>query len=115
MFNEKVEDWKELLTDEAQQALAELFHDAKRHKGAYIQADDVKVAQVWAALIEMKAEMNAIKSMLEKLTAPFTSVVDVGDAEKRKAIERVAREIIKPTEAEHEEAAKKLVDSLMKF
>jgi hypothetical protein len=108
-------DWKENLSRDAQQILAELLESAKDHKGAYMQAEDVKVAQLWAAMIEMKKEMDVMKEILVKATAPWQAIVEVGEVEKRHAIERVVREIIRPTEPEQEEAARKLVESLMKF
>lgn len=108
-------DWKELLAPENQRTLAEMFETAKRHKSAYMQAEDVKVAQLWCALVEMQKTLDEIKQTVEKVTGPFKAIVAVGEAEKRRAIERVVREIVKPTEEATEEATKKLVESLMKF
>lgn len=108
-------DWKDYLSRDAQQVLAELLESARDHKGAYMQADDVKVAQLWVALIEMKKEMDQLKEWVMKSTAPWQAIVEVGEVEKRHAIERLVRDIIKPTEPEQEEASRKLVESLMKF
>jgi hypothetical protein len=113
-WNEE-QDWKEYLSRDAQQILAELLESAKDHKGAYMQAEDVKVAQLWATLIEMKKEMNIMQEILVKATAPWQAIVEVGEVEKRRAIERIVRDIIRPTEPEQEEATRKLVESLMKF
>ena len=79
-----------------------------------MEADDVKVAQIWTALIEMKKELDESKELIERLKEPFKSIVAMGEIEKRKAIERMVKEIIKP-EVEQEEATQKLIDSLMKF
>jgi len=108
-------DWKDYLSRDAQQILAELLENTRDHKGAYMQAEDVKVAQLWAALIEMKKEMNSMKEWIEKSASPWRALVEVGEVEKRRAIERVVRDIIKPTEPEQEDATRKLVESLMKF
>ena len=108
-------DWKDLLSPEAQQLLAEMFDSAKRHKGAYMQSDDVKVAQLWCALVEIKKELDDVKCQLEKVSAPFEAIVTIGDAEKKRAIQRLISDIIKPTEEEAGEATKRLVESLMKF
>jgi acyl-CoA reductase-like NAD-dependent aldehyde dehydrogenase len=115
MVFEKEQDWKELLAKDAQQILAELLERAKDHKGAYMQAEDVKVAQLWSALVEIKKDIDSLKQVIETLSTPFKAIVEVGEAEKKKAIERIIRDIVKPAAPEEEEATKKLVESLMKF
>jgi hypothetical protein len=114
MFNDK-NDWKECLNEEDKKILEELITVVKRHKCAYSQADDVKVAQLWCALVELKKELDSTKAMLGKLEEPFKAIVEVGEAEKKKAIERIISEIVKPTDKETQEATQKLVESLMKF
>jgi hypothetical protein len=114
VFNDE-KDWKEFLSKDAQQILAELLERAKDHQGAYMQAEDVKIAQLWAALIEIKKDMACYEQLIEKVVRPFKAIVEVGEVEKKKAIERIIRDIIKPAAPEEEEATKKLVESLMKF
>lgn len=114
MVFEEEKDWKECLNDEDQQVLAEIFEIARKHKCAYCQADDVKVAQLWCALMEMKKEMNEMGRKLSTVQEPFRSIAEMGEKEKRKTIERMVREMIKP-EPDQEDATQKLVDSLMKF
>jgi len=115
VFFEKEEDWKDFLASDAQQQLAELFENTKKHKGAYLQSGDVKIAQLWCALVEMKKEIEELKSAIEKVSAPFRAIAVVGDMEKKKAIQKLVSEIIRPTEEETTEATKRLVESLMKF
>lgn len=109
------EDWKELLPRKEQEILAELLDTTRDYRASYMQADDVKVAQLWTALIELKKECHEMKDMVEKLATPWKAIVEMGEQEKRKAIERVVRDFLKPTEPEQEEATRKLVDSLMQF
>ena len=110
----RVKDWKELLSEEDRKELKELLDKTRRHRCAYLEADDTKIAQLWCALIELRKEMKEFKKLIEKVSEPFKAIVEIGEAEKRRAIERVITGIIKPTE-EQEKAVKKLVDSLMKF
>lgn len=112
---EKEEDWKDFLAPDIQQELADMFERTKRHKGAYMQSSDVKVAQLWCALVEMKKEIEELKGAVERVSAPFKAITMVGEAEKKKAIQRLISDIIKPTEEETSEATKRLVESLMKF
>lgn len=109
------EDWKEYLSPEAQSMLADILNQAKRHKGAYIQSDDVKTAQLWCAIVELSKKIDEIQKVQAKVEEPFKAIVELGDNEKQKAIEKVLREIVRPTDEGSEEATKKLVDSLMKF
>ena len=114
MIFDNESDWKELLREEDQQILAELFEKAKDKKCAYCQADDVKIAQLWSAMIELKKELNMTKAMLARVEQPFKAIVEMGELEKRKTVERLVRDLLKP-EPDQEEATRKLVDSLMKF
>ena len=111
----KKDDWKEYLTDEAKQALSDIFDATKKHRGAYSNADDVKIAQLWAALIEMKNELDSMKKQLGALEEPWKSIVEIGNLEKKKAVERLVKELVKPIDEDSKAATKKLVDSLMKF
>jgi hypothetical protein len=115
MIFDEEKDWKDLLSRDAQQILAELFEKTKDHKGAYINAEDVKIAQIWCALVELMKECTKVKEQLAMVAGPFKGIVEVGEVEKRKTVERIVRDIIKPMDQESEEATKKLVESLMKF
>lgn len=112
---EKEEDWKEFLSDDSKQILSEIFESAKKHRGAYVQARDVKNAQLWCALVELKKEIARMNELLSKIEAPFKAIVAIGEAEKKKAIEKFVSEIVRPEADEEKEATQKLVESLMKF
>ncbi len=109
------EDWKGRLLPEDQKILAEILERAKRYEYAYMQADDVKVAQLWTAIIELIKEIKGLRERVEVLTEPFKHIIEIGEMEKRRAIERIVSDLIKPTDQEKDEAVQKLVDSLMKF
>lgn len=115
MLGSEERDWKESLNSESQQMLAEIFESAKKHKGAYLQSDDVKVAQLWCAMVELKKEIENVKVQIDKVSAPFRAIAIVGESEKRKAIQKLVSDIVRPTDEETSEATKRLVDSLMKF
>jgi len=93
----------------------ELLKVTEKHHCAYERADDVKVAQLWCSLLEMKKEMNEVKQILGKVSEPFKSIVSMGEEAKRKEIERLVSDIIKPVDQASQEATTKLVESLMKF
>ena len=92
-----------------------MFDAAKRHKGAYLQSDDVKIAQLWCALVELKRENKELREQIDKVSAPFRAIAMVGNVEKKRAIQKLIGDIVRPTEEETSEATKRLVESLMKF
>jgi len=112
LFEDK--DWKDYLDDESKAILAEIFDKSKKHQLAYLEAEDVKVAQLWTAILELSRDIKKMKDAVNVLKEPFKAIVAIGEAEKRRTIERIVRDMLKP-EMEQEEATQKLVDSLMKF
>lgn len=114
-MNSHEEDWKDYLSRDSQKVLAELLEETSDHKGAYLQADDVKVAQLWCALIEMKKMLDRVMATVAMTEEPFKNIAEVGEEEKRRAVERIVRDLVKPTDQAQEESTKKLVESLMKF
>lgn len=114
IFGEE-KDWKELLHPGDQQVLADMLERTKVHKSAYLQAEDVKVAQLWSALLELKKDFDRMTETIKRVEAPFKTIVEIGEAEKRRTIQRIVTDIVKPTEEAEREATEKLVNSLMKF
>jgi len=114
MFKEK-NDWKDNLNDDAHIILSGLIESTKKHRCAYSSADDVKVAQLWSALIEIKKQLDETTGLLKKVEMPFRAIIEIGEEEKKKTIEMIVSEIVKPTDEATQDATKKLVESLMKF
>lgn len=114
MFENETEDWKCCLPPEDQEVIAELLEKTKWKKGAFMQADDVKVAQLWCVVVDLKKEINQLRAAVEKTEAPFKDITSMADIEKRKAVEKLVRDLLKP-EPDQEEATQRLVDSLMEF
>jgi len=111
----KKEDWKNNLDDESKHVLSVLLDSTKKHRHAYNSADDVKISQLWTAIVELKKELNKTNELLGNLQEPWKAIVAVGEEEKRKTVEKLVQEIIKPVDETTQEATQKLVESLMKF
>ena len=108
-------DWTECLRKEDKDVLKEILSLAGKHRCAYIQADDVRIAQLWCALIELKRIIDEQQRVIRKLSEPFKRIVEVGEAEKRKAIRKLVSSIVQPKSEEEKESVEKLVETLMKF
>lgn len=114
MFDEET-DWKEFLSTEEQVELAELIEKTKKYKGAYIQAEDVKVAQVWCTLIKMSKRLKETQGRLEKLESTMKALAEIGNIAKRDALQEKVRDILKIQDSKEKKIADKIVDSLMEL
>jgi len=85
LFGEE-KDWKELLCGNAQVELAELIERAKQHKCAYMQADDVKVAQVWCAMTELSRQLKSVEEKVEKSEVALRAIAEMGEITKRQTL-----------------------------
>ncbi|MEM5828211.1 MAG: hypothetical protein QW197_01765 [Candidatus Aenigmatarchaeota archaeon] len=112
---EKVKDWKELLDEQTKQTLKELLQKTQLYLPAICAADDTSIAQLWVAVALIKKEIDERLKLLEVAAEPWKAIIEIGNAEKRKAIERIVSDIIQPKDKEQKEIVDKLVDSLMKF
>ena len=108
-------DWKELMCEDAQVELADLIEKAKKHRCAYMQADDVKVAQVWCALTEVSRQIKAIEGRLAKVETIMKSFAEVGEIAKRETLRERMGDIFKPKTSKEREQVEKVVDTLMEF
>ncbi|MBI4895685.1 MAG: hypothetical protein HY831_04295 [Candidatus Aenigmarchaeota archaeon] len=59
--------WKKKLAPEDENKLNELLERTSNHRPAYSLAEEVKAAQLWCALIEMKKENVHLKERIGKL------------------------------------------------
>ena len=114
LFGEE-KDWKEFMCEDGQVELAELIEKAKKHRCAYMKADDVKVAQVWCALTEVSKDLKKMNEKLKKMEVAVRAVAEMGEIAKRQTLKEKVEEILKAkTKAEREEI-EKIVDTLMEF
>ncbi len=60
------DDWKQLLSPEDEARLNDVLKRVARHRGAYKNAHDVKNAQLWAAILELRKENQALLNRLKK-------------------------------------------------
>ncbi len=114
LFGEEA-DWKELLSVKAQSELAELIEKAKTHRSAYMQADDVKVAQLWAVLTELSLQMKTLEEKLSRMEIITRAFRNLGEIAKKEAIKERVGDIFKPKTSVEKEEVEKIVDSLMEF
>jgi hypothetical protein len=115
IFGEKEEDWKDLLCGNAQVELAELIERAKQHRCAYMKAEDVKVAQVWTALVEVSRELKKMEERLARAEGAMKGIAELGDVAKRQSLKEKVGDLMKAKSREEKEQVEKIVDVLMEF
>ena len=93
MFFSPKKDWKQYLSADSEERLNEILRKVAKHRGAYRNADDVKIAQLWCAVLELQRENLLLQKKL-------TRIEDVFDAmfEKARKQEREREELAKSLE-----------------
>lgn len=93
LFSFKKKDWKQLLQAEDESRLNDFLRKLTKYRGAYKNAEDVKSAQLWCALLELSKE-NAI---LQRRLKDFEDVFE-GMFEKMKKRDEERKELAKSLE-----------------
>lgn len=86
-------DWKQYLTDEDEEKLNDMIKHVAKHRGAYKNAEEVKIAQLWCSLLELRKENDDLKKKLRQMEEIFETMV-----EKRKKQLEEKEELIKSIE-----------------
>jgi hypothetical protein len=95
MLFKVVDDWKQYLPPEDEVRLNEIIKNVSKHRNAYRASKDIKVAQLWCAILEMRKENQAMYRKMKRLQMVIDGFADV----------------IRNIDADD----KKLLDSLEKF
>lgn len=111
----KEKDWKEFLYEDTQVEIADLLERAKKHRAAYMRADDVKVAQLWCALAEVLKQVKNMDDRLQKMETAIQALVGMGEVAKKELLREKLRDVFKPKSGEEKEQVDKIVETLMEF
>lgn len=114
IFGEE-KDWKELLCPPGQTELYELIERAKQHRCAYMEADDVKVAQLWCSMVELSRDLKEMKTKLVKIETAVRSLSAIGEVAKKEALREKVSDLFKTKTKEEKDQVDKIVDVLMEF
>jgi len=69
-------DWKSYLSIEDERELNKLLEKTAKHRGAYKNADEVKIAQLWCALIELRKENLILQKKLRNIEELFDAIIE---------------------------------------
>lgn len=85
LFN-ATKNWKKFLSVEDEMLLNELLLKGARNRGAYKNADDVKIAQLWCAMVETKKHINSVDERLRRIEYMLGGIISRSREEEDKLL-----------------------------
>ncbi|MBI4894837.1 MAG: hypothetical protein HY833_03850 [Candidatus Aenigmarchaeota archaeon] len=107
-------DWTHFLAPDAAVILRTVLESAYKHRQAYFKAEDIKNAQLWSAIAELKREMIEMNRKLDRLGPQERESFRLGLSDGSAAMETI-KSALKPGVEDSWEAKDALIESLMKF
>lgn len=74
LFNTSKE-WKHFLSAEDEEKLNEFLRKVSRHRGAYKNSSEIKNAQLWCAVLELRKENSMLQKRLDKMQYIFDGML----------------------------------------
>ncbi|MBS3056414.1 MAG: hypothetical protein J4473_03195 [Candidatus Aenigmarchaeota archaeon] len=84
MLIKREADWKTLLTPKDEKRMNDIIKNLEGYKTAFRSAEDVKIAQLWCAVLELKKENAALYSKTKKLEGFFNAIIEKYIEDKKK-------------------------------
>ena len=87
-------DWKQFLSIQDEEKLNEFLKKIAKYRGAYKNADDVKSAQLWCAVLELKKETLILQKRIDKIQYLLEGMferVKIQEEDNKKLIESLER------------------------
>ncbi len=76
MLFKTTEDWKQFLSPDDEAKLNDILKRAQKYRSAYRQSQDIKNAQIWAAMLEMRKENQALLRKIQRMEYIFDGMVE---------------------------------------
>ena len=107
-FFQKKDDWKSSLSKKDEKKLNEILVKAEKHKAAYLKSNNVKIAQLWIALLEMEKENEIMERRVRRIEYIFSGMTE-------RLRDELKGEDMKKAEDKKERDLENLIRSLEKF
>jgi hypothetical protein len=94
MLFKVVDDWKQYLPPEDEVRLNEIIRNVSKHRNAYRASKDIKIAQLWCAMLELRKENQAMYKKMKKIQFVidgFSEVLKKADAEDKAILESLEK------------------------
>ncbi len=87
----KKEDWKEELSIDAEQELNQILEAIKKHRCAYKDTENVQIAQLWCALVEIKKMVGKLDKRVSSIETVLSALFKARDEEKDKLVKSLMK------------------------
>jgi len=94
VFFSPQKDWKQFLSIDDENKLNDILRKIAKYRGAYRNAPDIKAAQVWCTILELRKENLLLQQRVENLEDIIGGMferVKKKEAEKEKLIESLKK------------------------
>ncbi len=71
-----VDDWKQFLPPEDEKRLNDILKQMAKHRNAYRASKDIKVAQLWCALLEMQKQNQLLHRRIKRMEFIFEGIAE---------------------------------------
>ena len=79
--------WKEYLSVDDEEKMNDLLKKIARYRGAYKNAEDIKIAQLWCAVLEIRKENLNLNVRLKRIESMLDSLISRDYKEKETLLE----------------------------
>ena len=94
MLFKVIDDWKQNLPPEDEVRLNDIIKNVSKYRSAFRTSKDVKSAQLWCAVLELRKENQAMYRKMKRLQTivdGFADVVKKADAEDKSILESLEK------------------------
>lgn len=94
MLIRAADDWKQFLSQEDEDRLNEILKRVQNYRSAYRSSKDIKIAQLWAAVLELHKDNVRLQKKLNRVEYIFDGVT-----ERIKKLQKEDEELLKSLES----------------
>ena len=76
MLFKSTKDWKQYLSPEDEEKLNAIIRRVAKYRGSYKNSDEVKIAQLWSAILELYKQNLILQKRLDEVTEIFDSMTE---------------------------------------
>jgi len=84
-------EWKSFLNIEDEIILNKFLEEVAQHRPAFRNADDVKIAQLWCAVLELKKENQELRNKMKILDEIFALIAESYHSKDNKLLESLEK------------------------
>lgn len=78
--------WKKYLNVDDEALLNKIIEDVAKYRSAYKNAEDVKIAQLWCALLEMEKKIQKLDARMKRIEFIFDAIAQRMEEERSSLI-----------------------------